>query len=376
MAKHAHWGADYNVCFRPKGETLFPCGIMSDDLRLQSLRSWLEKQGDCDPQSAVPASADASFRRYFRILRKDGSACIGMDAPPEHEDLAGYLRVTALLERCGVHVPHVFAADTALGYALLEDLGSIHMLTALNSGVRAADLYRKALDTLAHLQLNGDSPSLELPPYDRATLLREMQLLPDWYCRHHLQFEPDAAALQLLQETFDLLVAEALAQPLVFVHRDYHSRNLMITAARSPGVIDFQDALRGPVGYDLASILKDCYVAWPRAQVEEWVSGYRDRLLASDARGRALAGSSLTQFLRWFDFIGLQRHLKVLGIFARLYWRDGKTGYLGDLPRTLAYVQEVAHAYPELGRFATFVDQKLAPGLAAANARALSMART
>jgi N-acetylmuramate 1-kinase len=305
-------------------------------------------------------------------MRIDGASCIAMDAPPEHEDLAGYLRVSALLEQCGLHVPHVHASDTGLGYAVLEDLGSTHMLTALNSGTSAADLYRDVLDALAHLQLSGDSASRQLPPYDRATLLREMQLLPDWYCRHHLQFEPDSEALQLLQQTFELLVAEALAQPEVFVHRDYHSRNLMIIATRSPGVIDFQDALRGPVGYDLASILKDCYVDWPRPQVESWVSGFRDRLLAGGAGGRALAGSSQAQFLRWFDFIGLQRHIKVLGIFARLRWRDGKSGYLADLPRTLAYVQDVAHAYPELARFAQFVDQQLAPGLAAANARALA----
>jgi aminoglycoside/choline kinase family phosphotransferase len=348
------------------------CWIMSDDLRLDNLRSWLERQGDFDPRSILPASADASFRRYFRIGRTDGTSCIGMDAPPEHEDLAGYLQVSALLEQCGVHVPHVYAADIALGYAVLEDLGSTHMLTALNSGAIARDLYRDALDTLAHLQLTGAPASRQLPPYDRATLLREMQLLPDWYCRQHLQFEPDAAASQLLQETFETLIAEALAQPLVFVHRDYHSRNLMVTATHSPGVIDFQDALCGPVGYDLASILKDCYVDWPRAQVEEWVSGYRDRLLTGGMEGRALAGNSLPQFLRWFDFIGLQRHIKVLGIFARLCWRDGKTGYLADLPRTLRYVQEASHAYPELSRFAQFVDQRLAPGLAAANARAMA----
>jgi aminoglycoside/choline kinase family phosphotransferase len=345
---------------------------MSDDLRLDQLRHWLAGQGGFDLQGIVPASADASFRRYFRIPRLDGTTCIGMDSPPDREDLAGYLRVSALLEQCGMHVPHVFAVDAPQGFAVLEDLGATHMLTALDSGAGADGLYDAALDTLARLQLCGDSAGRKLPPYDRATLLREMQLLPDWYCRHHLQFEPDAAGLQLLQDTFDLLAAEALAQPQVFVHRDYHSRNLMITAERSPGVIDFQDALYGPVGYDLASILKDCYVDWPRARVEAWVAQFRDRLLAGGAAGRALAGESLAQFLRWFDLIGLQRHIKVLGIFARLCWRDGKTGYLADLPRTLRYVQQVAHAYPELARFAEFVDQQLAPGLAAANARALA----
>jgi N-acetylmuramate 1-kinase len=352
----------------------FPCGIMSDDPRLDKLRSWLDTLGGFNPEKVVLASADASFRRYFRIARTDGMSCIAMDAPPDHEDLAGYLRVSALLEQCGLHVPHVQAADAVLGFAVLEDLGSTHMLTALNAGAEPTGLYGDALDTLAHLQLHGGNASRQLPPYDRATLLREMQLLPDWYCRHHLQFVPDDAGMQLLQETFELLVTESLAQPEVFVHRDYHSRNLMITARRSPGVIDFQDALRGPVGYDLASILKDCYVDWPRPQVEAWVAGFRDRLLDGGAAGLALAGESMAQFLRWFDFIGLQRHIKVLGIFARLCWRDGKTGYLADLPRTLAYVQEVTQAYPELAQFAGFVEQQLAPGLAAANERALAAA--
>jgi N-acetylmuramate 1-kinase len=343
---------------------------MTEDSRLETLRGWLHRQGGIDLASIVPASADASFRRYFRVQRLDGSTCIAMDAPPEHEDLAGYLRVSALLAQCGVHVPHVHAADTTLGYALLEDLGATHMLTALNSGASADGLYGDALDTLAHLQLRGGGAASALPPYDRAVLLREMQLLPEWYCRHHLQWSPAGAQLQLLEATFELLIAEALAQPLVFVHRDYHSRNLMIVAARSPGVIDFQDALRGPVGYDLASILKDCYVEWPRARVETWVAGFRDRLITDG--GKTLAGHSPEQFLRWFDFIGLQRHLKVLGIFARLCWRDGKTGYLADLPRTLGYVQQVSRIYPELASFATLVDQYLAPGLVQANARALA----
>ena len=342
------------------------------DLRLDKLQNWLSGLGGFDPASVVPASADASFRRYFRVSAAKGPTCVVMDAPPEHEDLAGYLRVSALLERCGTHVPHVLASDTALGFAVLEDLGSTHMLTALNSGVAPDGLYRDALGALAHVQLAGGEAARQLPPYDRTVLLREMQLLPDWYCQHHLQWQPDAAAMQTLNATFELLIAEALAQPLVFVHRDYHSRNLMVMPARSPGVIDFQDALRGPVGYDLASILKDCYIQWPRERVVSWVNDFRDRLLAGGAAGAALAGESPAQFLRWFDFIGLQRHIKVLGIFARLCWRDGKTGYLADLPRTLGYVQQVTQLYPELAEFSVFVERYLAPGLAAANARAMA----
>jgi aminoglycoside/choline kinase family phosphotransferase len=174
----------------------------------------------------------------------------------------------------------------------------------------------------------------------------------------------------MLEESFAFLAQGALAQPLVFVHRDYHSRNLMLMSERSPGVIDFQDALRGPVGYDLASILKDCYVAWPRARVEGWVASFRARLQAGGEAGDRLAGDSSGQFLAWFDLIGLQRHIKVLGIFARLCWRDGKTGYLADLPRTLDYVREAAQLFPELARFARFVETRLAPRLAQANIRA------
>jgi len=236
-------------------------------------------------------------------------------------------------------------------------------------------LYAAALDELAALQLRGAAASSQLPAYDRTELLREMQLMPDWFCIRHLGFEPDAVESRLLRETFEFLVIEALEQPQVFVHKDFHSRNLMIVPERPPGVIDFQDAIRGPVAYDVASILKDCYVAWPRARVERWVAQFRARL--SEGQGAArpgakLAGESQEQFLRWFDLIGLQRHLKVLGIFARLNHRDGKPGYLGDLPRTLEYVREVAFMYPELRAFSAFVEDRLVPALPVANERALA----
>jgi len=348
---------------------------MSGDPRLETLRLWLIEDLRIAVRQLEPASADASFRRYFRVWNASGETQVVMDAPPRQEDLAAYLRVSALLEQCGVHVPHVHAHDLTRGLALLEDLGTRHMLTALGEGADASRLYDQALDELARLQLAGDAASRGLPPYDRATLLREMQLLPDWYCARHLGFTPDAAQARTLAQCFDWLATEALAQPQVFVHRDYHSRNLMVTPQRSPGVIDFQDALRGPVGYDLVSILKDCYVDWPRARVVQWVEQFRQRLIAGGNHGRTLAGESLPQFLRWFDLIGLQRHIKVLGIFARLFWRDGKSGYLADLPRTLQYVRDTAAQYPELAAFHELVEQRLAPGLAAANERALAAAR-
>jgi N-acetylmuramate 1-kinase len=348
---------------------------MTPDPRLELVRDWLLTDLDLGVVQLAPASADASFRRYFRAWLPDGSTRVVMDAPPQHEDLAAYLRVSALLEQCDVHVPHVHAHDTTRGLALLEDLGSTHMLTALQSGVDAVGLYDNALDELAALQLNGDAASHQLPPYDRAVLLREMQLLPEWFCRRHLGLELSSPEVRLLDETFELLIGEALAQPLVFVHRDYHSRNLMIVARRSPGVIDFQDALRGPVAYDLASILKDCYVDWPRARVQQWVAQFRERLQGAGPAGHALAGASGEQFLQWFDLVGLQRHLKVLGIFARLNWRDGKPGYLADLPRTLQYVSEVAQGHRQLQAFSEFVEQRLVPALPSANQRALAAAQ-
>jgi N-acetylmuramate 1-kinase len=343
----------------------------SRDPRLQLLRKWIGGFADFDAASIIVASADASFRRYFRLRRADGTTWIAMDAPPDREDLATYLRIAGLLEGCAVHVPQVLSADLEQGFALIEDLGVTPMLTALGTGGDAGRLYEDALDTLLRLQLHGDAASRALPPYDHATLMREMQLLPDWYCRH-LGIGLTSAEAALLAQTFEWLAARALVQPLVFVHRDYHSRNLMVTGQRSPGVIDFQDALRGPVGYDLASILKDCYVDWPRERVVGWVTRYRARLLAGGESGRALAGGSDHEFLAWCDIMGLQRHIKVLGIFARLFWRDGKTAYLADLPRTLRYVQEAARLFPELASFAAFVDARLAPGLSAANARVLA----
>jgi aminoglycoside/choline kinase family phosphotransferase len=348
---------------------------MQNDPRLGLVRRWLDETLKIPVTRLEPASADASFRRYFRLWSGSEATRIVMDAPPDKEDLDAFLRVSALLEDAGVHVPHVHAADTGLGVALLEDLGSTHMLTCLDRGEDPEVLYGAALDALAGLQLRGDAASHRLPRYDREVLLREMRLMPEWFCGRHLRLEMTAAEQQLLAGTFEFLCDEVLRQPLVFVHRDYHSRNLMVLPQRSPGVIDFQDALRGPVAYDLASILKDCYIAWPRARVEAWVGSYRERLIAGGQSGRQLAGEDAAGFLRDVDLVGLQRHIKVLGIFARLYWRDGKEGYLGDLPRTLDYTVDAAARLPELARLAEFARQRLVPALAPANAEALARAR-
>lgn len=336
------------------------------DERTALIRDWLTSElGWPRDVRLEPASADASFRRYFRVWRATGGTAVVMDAPPDKEETAPYLHIGALLRRCGVHVPEVEAADTARGLLLLEDLGNTHMLAQLGAGGDPDQLYNDALSALALIQLRGGAMSRELPPYDAQVLERELQLLPAWFCARHLRLQLSAEELGLLSETFAFLIREALAQPVVFVHRDYHSRNLMITAQRSPGVIDFQDALAGPIGYDLVSLLKDCYVCWPRTRVAAWLDDYRLRLRAAGAN----VGADAAEFLRWFELAGLQRHLKVLGIFSRLWYRDGKREYLADLPLTLEYVRGTAARYPELRRFSAWVEAVLAPGLAVAGAR-------
>ena len=339
--------------------------MSGSDARVELIRDWLATDLHWSRACRLePASADASFRRYFRVWGPTGSTRIVMDAPPEREDTAPYLRVSKLLHACGVHVPEIEAANTTQGLLLLEDLGSTPMLTRLRGGGDPQALYAQALGALEQIQLRGGAAAQALPSYDAAALERELRLMPEWFCTRHLQLTLSADAAALLEETFRFLVRECLAQPVVLVHRDYHSRNLMVVALRSPGVIDFQDALAGPIGYDLVSLLKDCYIAWPRAQVEKWVADFRARLAAQGAN----VGASGAEFLRWFDLAGLQRHLKVLGIFARLWYRDAKRGYLADLPLTLEYVRDTAARYAELARFNHWLGQVLVPRFAALRA--------
>jgi aminoglycoside/choline kinase family phosphotransferase len=333
------------------------------DARLTLIRDWLTQDLGLSHERLEPASSDASFRRYFRVFTARGSYVV-MDAPPGKEDVRPYLEVGALLEALGAHVPHVYESDAARGLLLLEDLGATPYLARLEAADGADALYADALHVLADIQVRGVAAAQKLPPYDRAALARELALMPEWFCRRHLGFEPSAAEQEVLAHAFEFLITAALGQPQVFVHRDYHSRNLMVLAERNPGIIDFQDALRGPLGYDLVSILKDCYISWPRARVAGWVQGYRAMLTE-----RAATVSSPRQFLRDFDLIGVQRHLKVLGIFSRLWHRDGKPGYLLDLPRTLNYLRETCALYSELAQLADFLERRAVPGLPLANAQ-------
>lgn len=308
--------------------------------RLQTLRGWLDSL-ELPPFSLAPASSDASFRRYFR-LRMEERSLIAMDAPPPQEDVRPFVGIALALGEVGIHVPEVLAHDAARGFVLMSDLGTELYLPNLNEQ-SVEPLYADALNALAALQTRGPGAYV-LPPYDEALLRREIALFDDWYLDRHLNFRLPATQRSLLDKVYDELVQNALEQPQVCVHRDYHSRNLLVTPHRNPGILDFQDAVRGPVTYDLVSLLRDCYIAWPRAQVETWALGYLDRALDAGV----LTEADPARFLRWFDLMGVQRHLKATGIFARLNHRDGKPGYLNDIPRTLAYVRDVAGRYPAL----------------------------
>jgi aminoglycoside/choline kinase family phosphotransferase len=290
----------------------------------------------------APASSDASFRRYFRVWYADQTRIV-MDAPPDQEDCRPFVAIGGALRGLGLNVPEVLDGDLDQGLLLLTDLGSRQYLAELNEH-SVAGLYDDALVALARLQTGGDPDSPLLPPYDSALLHREMELFRDWFLGRLLGLDLSAAEQHTLDRVFAALADNALEQPRVWVHRDYHSRNLMVTPPDNPGVLDFQDAVAGAVTYDLVSLLRDCYIAWPRSQVEAWALDHRARLQALGMSGLDDAG----QFLRWFDLMGVQRHLKAIGIFARLNLRDGKSGYLRDIPRTLGYALEVAGRYPEL----------------------------
>jgi len=320
--------------------------------RQEELECWLREECGLNQFELVPASEDASFRRYFRIRLSDGTTRIAMDAPPDREKCEPFIEVAARLEAAGVHAPRVDGQDLERGFLLLEDLGERSYLDVLDEASVEA-LYGNALGALMSMQACIDPAGL--PPYDRALLMEEMELFRAWLLETHLSMALTGAEGDMLDETFALLAENALEQPRVFVHRDYHSRNLMAGVSPEPGVIDFQDAVEGPVTYDLVSLLRDCYVRWPRERVEEWAWGYFRLAVHSGV----MREEQEAQFMRWFDLMGVQRHLKASGIFARLYHRDHKPGYLADIPRTLGYVVEVGQDYPDLEPLAAFVEEKV-----------------
>jgi aminoglycoside/choline kinase family phosphotransferase len=321
--------------------------------RIVQLKEWLNTLPGFSEYSFESASGDASFRRYFRIGLADKSY-IAMDAPPEKEDTRPYVQVAEAFERIGLNVPHIYAKAMEQGFLLLEDLGNTLYLDRLTP--QTADrLYGDALGALVTLQACG--PREGLPHYDRLLLMSEMGLFREWLVEEHLQLILTHAEQQLLDRTLDILADNALQQPQVCVHRDYHSRNLMVSTRHNPGVLDFQDAVIGPVTYDLVSLLRDCYISWPEWQVEDWVMGYFELACQSGV----LKTVHEPQFLTWFDLMGIQRHLKASGIFARLNHRDNKPGYLNDIPRTLNYIVAIAGRYPETCEFGEFLGHRVVP---------------
>jgi aminoglycoside/choline kinase family phosphotransferase len=305
--------------------------------RLLQLQQWLESLAENTYTDLQTASADASFRQYFRVTNKaDNKTYIVMDAPPEKEDCHPFVLVTELIRGVGVNAPDIITLDLHQGFLLMDDLGNKTYLDYLNTDT-ADKLYSDAIDALIKMQ----TIDALLPAYDEKRLQSEMELFETWYLNRHLDIQLSETQKTSLNKIFKLLIQNAEQQPQVFVHRDYHSRNLMITDNNNPGVIDYQDAVIGPVTYDLVSLFKDCYIEWPREKIEHWLDLYLTRLAPTHFIERET-------LIRWFDLMGVQRHLKVLGIFSRLNYRDGKSQYLNDLPLTLKYIMETCELYKEL----------------------------
>lgn len=320
------------------------------------LNDWLTAVLGSSDFALEPASGDASFRRYWRVRSGDASF-VTMDAPPGQEDTARFVRLAGLFRDIGLNAPKVHARESEQGFLLLDDLGTRLYLDVLDAD-NADRLYGDALGALAVIQACG--PLEGLPEYDEPLLRRELEIFGEWLIGRHLGLVLSTQQQAGIARAFDVLVRSALDQPRVCVHRDYHSRNLMVTEPPSPGILDFQDAVVGPVTYDLVSLLRDCYIAWPTEQVQSWAWGYFQLAVQSGI----LRPEDETRFQRWFDLMGAQRHLKAAGIFARLKERDGKAGYLADIPRTLGYLLEIAPAYPELDALAELIEQRVLPALA------------
>lgn len=324
----------------------------ASDTRLQQLRDWVTNESG-SIQSWQMASADASFRRYFRVRTNAAPVpLIVMDAAPDQEDSHPFVDIAARLRAAGLHVPEVLAQDLERGFLLLSDLGEqtyLHALTADN----ADRLYHDAITALLQMQVHTDVNGL--PDYDAALLRRELDLFSDWFLQTHLQLALSAAERAALDQVFAMLITRALAQPRVFVHRDFMPRNLMLSNP-NPGILDFQDAVLGPISYDLICLFKDAFISWPQARIDGWIDDYEQR-----ARAAGLPLPPSRDFHQDLDWMGLQRHLKVLGIFARIRHRDGKPHYLADAARFVDYICAVAPKYPELAALQALFEQRIIP---------------
>lgn len=334
------------------------------DQRQTDLTHWVTRQlrelsyrVNENPDLLTPVSGDASFRRYFRAV-VDGESFIAMDAPPEKEDSSPFVAIARSWIDCGVPVPQIHVEDLSQGFMLLSDMGDTLYLERLND--ESADaLYQQALRTLINIQHCHGIEGYSLPPYDKQRLSVEMKLCPEWFFTRLLGLDLNEAELQLFSAVSDQLVKSALEQPQVCVHRDYHSRNLMLLPDDSIGVLDFQDAVIGPITYDLVSLLRDCYINWPAEREQKWIGDFVQLAQQAELIGDIDDG----QFKQWFDWMGLQRHIKCVGIFSRLFLRDGKAGYLNDIPRTFNYLKQVCAAYDEFTEFDQWLDSKVIPAM-------------
>lgn len=325
--------------------------MILNDLRIMTLLDWLENDCLLTVAHCEPASNDASFRRYFRVTIED-KTFIAMDAPPDKENIVPFMHIANLFKQADVNTPTVLQHNLDDGFILLEDFGSQWLLDALNDQT-ATEFYHRALQGLLPLHTHENLLNANLPAYDEALLRREMALFEDWFSEQLLDIE---LPQNLWEDVQRILIDSALEQPVVCVHRDYHSRNLMVLPNGELGVLDFQDAVLGALTYDIVSLLRDCYIDWSDEKIDTWLHDYFKQLKAAK-----VVDIDFAQFKRWFDLMGIQRHLKAIGIFARLHLRDNKSDYLKSIPRTLNYVVQVCGAYRELHAFQQFLKQQILP---------------
>ena len=323
--------------------------------RYNSLQNWLTEILGTSAFNLKPASEDASFRTYHRLFLKNKTFIV-MDAPPEQENCKVFIKITKKLRACDVNVPIIHNVNIEQGFLLLSDLGNDLYLNKLNKS-SIYELYSDALSALVSIQVLVNVGGVD--EYDKSLLISEMNLFREWLIEKHLNIKLSDGQVKILTTLFDLLVNNALQQPKVFVHRDFHSRNLMVTKENNPGVIDYQDAVYGPISYDLVSILKDCYIKWPKEEIDKWIDFYLNKLYEEKAQHRI----NRDEFVRWFDLMGVQRHLKASGIFARLSHRDGKHNFLEDIPRTLSYILDLKETYEELQPICIILEELVLPRL-------------
>ena len=326
---------------------------MNQDHRYKDLENWLSNSIDKPIKSIAPASTDASFRRYFRVFVDNQNTYIAVDAPPEYEDSVKFVKIASLMQAMGVIVPKIIATNLQEGFLLIGDLGKETMLNAIHrQETKAQEFYGEAIEILINIQTNGSSHVEGLPLYSKELLMDEMRLFVDWFCLRHLKIGPEIINDYGFEEIFEQLSVYALDQNQVFVHRDFHSRNILMSEKGEMGVVDFQDAVRGPITYDLVSLLKDCYISLPSSKIDHWVDHYFARLMDLE-----LIDKSHQEFKLAFDLMGVQRHLKAIGIFSRLKYRDGKDSYILDIPRTINYVYTTAKNHPFLDPLYQFIHQ-------------------